>query len=347
MNRIIPLIVLLFLFSCGSEKQSSEAVSEYGFDEILGYIQANGDLINAKEVPKIMDYSAFAAETDKNNLLIDTRKPEDFDNGHVPGAVNVTQKHLLDYFERNIEPTSFNRIAILCYSGQAAGYQAALLTFAGYQNVYFIRWGMSAIDSASASQRWLKSRSSKYESMLTKEPTPKKEAGTFPVFTLKAKNANNAVRQRVRELLDKEYSKFSLKPDTVFNHPETFYIVNYWPEKLYNLGHIPGARQYTPKQSLKRETDLATLPTDKPILVYCFSGQHAANVVAYLRLIGYEAYSIGYGGNSFMHSMMSANKEIGHAFSEKYINVVPLSTKNKTISNPQEVTVKKVSAGGC
>ncbi len=347
MSRVMILFFLVLFASCGVKNNANEAVSEFGFDEIYGYLGANGDFINSKEVPKIIDYAVFAAETGKNNLLIDTRKPEDFEAGFLPGAVNVQQKDLLDYFESRIEPTAFDRIVLVCYTGQSAGYQAALMTFAGYSNVWFIRWGMSAVDSVTASQRWLKNRSSKYVDMLTQEAKAKNEKGAFPSISVKAKHANDAVRQRIRELLNQEYSKFLLKPDTVFKSPENFYIVNYWPEKLYNLGHIPGAIQFTPKQSLKREADLATLPTDKPIVVYCFSGQHASNVVAFLRMLGYEAFSIGYGGNSFMHSMMEANKEIGHAFSEKYVTPVPMSTKSNAVSAPQETKPKKVSSGGC
>lgn len=347
MNRILVLFFIAVLASCSNRNAPNEAVSDYGFDEIYGYLEANGDLINSKEVPKIIDYPVFAAETDKNNLLIDTRKPEDYAAGFLPGAVNVPQKDLLDYFELRIEPTAFDRIVLVCYTGQSAGYQAALLTFAGYSNVWFIRWGMSAVDSVTASQRWLKNRGSKYVDMLTTEANSKKEKGAFPAISVKAKHANDAVRTRIRELLNQDYSKLLVKPDTLFKSPENFYIVNYWPENLYNVGHIPGAVQYTPKQSLKREADLATLPTNKPIVVYCFSGQHASNVVAYLRMVGYEAYSIGYGSNSFMHSMMEANKEIGHAFTEKYITPVSLSTKNNPISAPQETKPKKVSSGGC
>ena len=57
-------------------------------------------------------------------------------------------------------------------------------------------------------------------------------------------------------------------------------------------GHIPGAIQYTPKESLMLEEDLKTLPIDKQIVVYEYAGMTSAFVVAYLRVLGYDAKSI-------------------------------------------------------
>ena len=35
-----------------------------------------------------------------------------------------------------------------------------------------------------------------------------------------------------------------------------------------------------------------TIPTDKPVIVYCYSGQTASQVLGVLRLLGYEAYNM-------------------------------------------------------
>ncbi len=62
--------------------------------------------------------------------------------------------------------------------------------------------------------------------------------------------------------------------------------------------------QYTPKESLKLSADLKSLPTDKPIVVYCYTGQTSAYVAAYLRLLGYDARSLMFGANSMMYDIM-------------------------------------------
>jgi rhodanese-related sulfurtransferase len=40
------------------------------------------------------------------------------------------------------------------------------------------------------------------------------------------------------------------------------------------------------------QTQFDTLPKDKQILVYCYSGQTAGQTVAILKLLGYDAASI-------------------------------------------------------
>ena len=37
------------------------------------------------------------------------------------------------------------------------------------------------------------------------------------------------------------------------------------------------------------------IPTDKPVVVYCYSGQTSSQTMAILRLLGYEAYSLSGG----------------------------------------------------
>ncbi len=127
--------------------------------------------------------------------------------------------------------------------------------------------------------------------------------------------------------------------DDIIASPSDYYIINYWGAKHYNMGHIGGAVQYNPKESLGLDTDLLTLPTDKTIVVYCFTGQHSAFVTAYLRILGYDAKSLKYGANSFMNSMM-LDETIGHGFSDKQIHDYKFETS-------EYVEEGEVEEGGC
>ncbi|MFN8206037.1 MAG: rhodanese-like domain-containing protein [Bacteroidales bacterium] len=69
---------------------------------------------------------------------------------------------------------------------------------------------------------------------------------------------------------------------------------------------MPGAVQYTPKESMKLTASLKTLPADKPIAVYCYTGMTSAYLVAYLRLLGYDAKSILYGANGMIYDQVVA-----------------------------------------
>jgi hypothetical protein len=112
---------------------------------------------------------------------------------------------------------------------------------------------------------------------------------------------------RVAILLTEGFTPASVSNATVFGGLANYYIVNYWPAAQYaDPGHIPGAMQYEPKQSIKLAADLKTLPTNKAIAVYCYTGQTSAYLAAYLRLLGYDAKSLLYGGNGMIYDIMVA-----------------------------------------
>ena len=72
------------------------------------------------------------------------------------------------------------------------------------------------------------------------------------------------------------------------------YIISVRSQEHYDLGHIPGAVLMDAK-TLFTEANLATLPTDKEIVVYCYTGQTASQVVSALNALGYDAYNLSFG----------------------------------------------------
>ena len=69
---------------------------------------------------------------------------------------------------------------------------------------------------------------------------------------------------------------------------------------------------------------LDTLPTDKPIVVYCWTGQTSAQVTPYLRILGYDAYSMLYGMNGCSFTALPDGKPKYHAPdpSDKFVSVL-------------------------
>ncbi len=105
------------------------------------------------------------------------------------------------------------------------------------------------------------------------------------------------------------FGKTAIVSQTVLGNKEDYYIINYWPAAEYSdPGHISGAIQYTPRESIALNVDLKTLPTDKTIVVYCYSGQESAQLAPYLRLIGYDAKSLKYGTNGMIYDQMTKSK---------------------------------------
>ena len=62
----------------------------------------------------------------------------------------------------------------------------------------------------------------------------------------------------------------------------------------YAKGHIPGSVNM-PVGELFIAANLAKLPADKEIVVYCYTGQTASQVTSALRMLGYDAYNMLFG----------------------------------------------------
>ena len=333
MKTKIYQIVILFILSqvfisCRNEPKSSqknvvpaekqEIKQANEFDLLADYLEKNGDYINSAYCPAMID----AKEVHKNlnndaYLIVDVRKPEHFELGHIKGAQNVKPHDIINYFENQINPNNYEKIALVCYSGQSASYLTSLLNMMGYDNVYAMKFGMSAWNKENAKNFWLKNISDKYINKLETEEHPKNKAGAYPKLYTGEKEAKNILKKQAENILMDPFKSKLVSADEVFNDKEKYYVINYWPKDHYLQGHIPGAVQYTPKKSLSKNTFLNTLPTDKPIVIYCFTGQHASMAAAYLNLLGYDARVLKYGANSFMHSKLVKNK--WHPFTPKKI----------------------------
>jgi rhodanese-related sulfurtransferase len=349
-RRTISLFILASLLTaCGGavEQKSVTAVApEVAFDSLITYMERSGDFINSPQVPAMISASAVYNKLDSNILVIDMRSASEFAKAHIPNSINVPFTQVLNYFEGKINPSCFDAIVMVCNAGQTASYTTSILRFLGYDNVFALKWGFSSWHKETAQTRWLARRSSKYSEVLQREANRKNPAGEFPKIETAERYGFAILRERAHKLFADGFSPITLTADTLFESGQNFYIANYWPEPLYNKGHIPGAIQYQPKKSLKRTEQLNTLPLDKTIVVYCFTGQHSAFVTAYLRLLGYDARTLVYGANSFMHSVM-VKENTGNAFTEKEIYDLPVTSGSGAPQDLEKVEVVAVPRGGC
>ena len=76
------------------------------------------------------------------------------------------------------------------------------------------------------------------------------------------------------------------------------YIISLRSAEDYAKGHIPGAVHMDVK-TLFTSDNLATIPPDKDIVVFCYTGQTAGQATAALNMLGYEAYSLLFGMSSW------------------------------------------------
>jgi len=320
---LIFLLPIFFFFSCGNnqvsdKKEIKEAVVESVNEAqlLVEFVENTSNFINTKRAPTMITPEEVYENLGKY-LVLDIRSQSLYETGHIDGAVHVKYSELYSFLKNDVAASRYPKIVLACNSGQSASYAASLLQLAGFANVYVLKWGMSSWAKQFAEKKWVKSVSEKYAKQLQTKGNAKGKKGGLPTLSTGKKQAYKILINRVQELLKVGFKKAAIKKDTVFANPEKFYTINYWPVDKYALGHIPGAVQYQPKKSLSTDKYLLTLPTNKPVVVYCFTGQHSAFVTAYLRLLGYDAYSLRYGANSFMNSTMKKGGKAWHGFDAK------------------------------
>lgn len=315
------LALTIMVSSCKKDEDPPVAINE---SEVLAtYLESTNSPSGKDYVNTEMPSMITATDVNTLNLtgqvyIIDIRSAADFAAGHIKNAHNVAFADLLTHV-KTINMADYTKVAIVCYTGQTASFGASLLRLMGYDKVFVLKWGMCSWNEAFAG-KWNTAiaNGNAYASQFTATATAKGAAGEMPVLTTGKTTGQEILEARVDAILAEGFSPAAVTNATVFGALANYYIINYWGAADYSdPGHIPGAMQYTPKESMKTTTDLSTLPTDKTIAVYCYTGQTSGYLVSYLRLLGYNAQSILYGTNGMTYDQMVA-KNMTH-WSTDYI----------------------------
>lgn len=315
MKKINSLFLLSFLFlavfftSCS--KEDTPAINE---SEVLAtYLESadsplHKDFVNT-DMPTLMPANELKTLNETGQVyVIDIRAAADFTAGHIKNAHNVAFADLLSHVKGIANMATFTKVAIVCYTGQTASYGASLLRLMGYDKVFALKWGMCSWHADFAG-RWNTAigNGNAFASQYTATATTKGPAGTLPALTTGKTTGQEILEARIAALLTEGFTPATVSNQVVFANLSNYYIVNYWPASQYgDPGHIPGAIQYTPKESIKLSADLKTLPANKTVAVYCYTGQTSAFLAAYLRLLGYDAKTVLFGTNAMIYDKMVA-----------------------------------------
>jgi len=330
MNKFSASVILLtvsgavLISGCNSNKNSkepntdnSENASVSSLPEpvigsetllLLEDLRENGDYVNSREFPSLIKASLVFSELDSGNLIIDLREPADFRKGHIRGAVNISFKTLPDYFQTGIKPFEYDKIILVCEDGQFASYTTSLLRLMGYGNVYAMRWGMSGWNMSHAREGWLAGLSGKFESQLETNPNLTPDPLGMPDPGTGLSEGAGIGESRFNSLFQEDRNAVLVSAEEVFADPSAWFVINYERKDKYDDGHIPGAVRYKPDETLGFKEVMATIPFNKPVVVYCGTGHNSAFATAFLRLFGYDARTLSYGNNSFMYDRMVKNR---------------------------------------
>jgi len=284
--------------------------SEIGIETslLLEDLEENGDYVNSQVFPSLIKASVVHESLVKNLLVVDLRSPKQFSTGHIKGAVNRRFEELPAWFETGIKPFEYDKIIMVCEDGQLSSYTTCLLRLKGYGNVFALRWGMSSWNSKYAKEGWLREVSGKYEAQLETKVNERTTSTGMPALNTGMSAGADISSARFRKLFEEGAGNLLITADEVFANPQSFFVINLERKDKYEDGHIPGAVRYKPEATLGFTEEMASIPSDKTVVVYCGTGHNSAFATAYLRLFGYDAKTLKYGNNSFMYNKMVAQR---------------------------------------
>lgn len=123
-------VISLGLFSC----ENTETYADYQLNpqEALSASISDTDVIS----PELLASVVYAQNEKVNYQFIDLRNPNDFDNGHVPGAINIPLGKIVKAISSE-SPLNGNKANILYgASGADAIIAGNILKQAGFNNFY-------------------------------------------------------------------------------------------------------------------------------------------------------------------------------------------------------------------
>lgn len=317
------LFILCLLGGMGCLKDEVSPTFEVGLSDnamLLHYLEDHGDYINSINMPSIVNVDEVYNNIN-NYLIIDTRNNSEYSTGHIPGAINIQNDSLITFLSSN-EISQYAKVVLVSTDGQAASYYTCLLRLYGITNAYSLLFGMTQWNSTFVNT-WIQNI---HDSPITRYF----QFGTYindsvsNLPDVQFPNSNSSIESKVKERIfeilkkgfvnDESYVTIE-PPDTMLFNGEPvnkFFIVCYGISTFYTqnsfdplaVGHFPNAVSYVPARNLMSTDNLQLLPDKKRIVVYSYSGQISAFVVAYLRLLGYDAKSLLNGGNGLFYSYM-------------------------------------------
>ncbi len=325
---LIALLAASLLVGCSDDDPPAGTTDNFlTSEQIFTAVAAVGsDYLNS-DAPAVNGYAYYDGIGFDNFTILDFRGEGDFNDtnyGHIENAINTSLGELMADLDSGAIPVDKD-FMVVCYTGQTAGHAVAALRMLGY-TAYSFKWGMSAwhtdLDTGWEGHAGSVNGAAMADAGIAIETTVNDKSGTFawPTMSEEVESDAEAVAERVATTLTAGF-KGKLFADIAATLDD-YYIVNYWTLDQYTgvdvatPGHIPGAFQFSPGSdggSLAMDQDLEFLPTDKPIIVYCWTSQTSSQVAFYLNCLGYEAYSLKFGANNLFYDELGSHQWVDNA----------------------------------
>ena len=110
---VFLLLAVMLLTACGQDKENDQ-----------GAVYVN---ITAEEAKQIMD-------TEEGYIILDVRTQEEYDQGHIPGATQISHEEIAEKAE-DVLTDKDQLILVYCRSGRRSKLAAEALVELGYTNI--------------------------------------------------------------------------------------------------------------------------------------------------------------------------------------------------------------------
>jgi len=130
MKRIIILLACILLASCGKDNSIGIIGGADGPTSI--FIAKEGEKMAYEQITQ--DKAKGIMDSDTEHIVLDVREQEEFDEGHIKGAVLLPYTEITDKAE-SVIPDKDALILVYCRSGRRSKIAAESLASLGYTNV--------------------------------------------------------------------------------------------------------------------------------------------------------------------------------------------------------------------
>lgn len=137
---------LLLVIPEGREEETITRLSRVGFDNVLGYLKGGIGAWAAAgfETDSIQSISpeTFASQLNDKSIVVDARKPGEFEAEHVENAINLPLDNVNENFQSVPKGADF---FLHCAGGYRSVIMASILKSRGIHNIINVEKGMSGI----------------------------------------------------------------------------------------------------------------------------------------------------------------------------------------------------------
>ena len=294
---LIVVLALMFAFSmftgCAASAPGPEDTSQTADDQTPSGPPADDNVVetaamnyfaNLPDGNNAIKSPDFFAKIDagEDMVILDIRQAPDYEAGHLQNAVSVPfGKAVADNLEMIPDDVP---VYVYCYTGQTASQTTALLNAAG----------KTAKNVQSGFNNGI-SKTEGYEQYVTTDPVPAL-SGEYPVDPA-IKAAIVKYYENVDAAIGTDFQNLNISAANakaiLDSGDDSYFFLDVRQAADYEAGHIPTAMNIPFKPGM--EQSFSQLPEDKTIIVNCYTGQTASQVVGILRLLGFEAYNLSGG----------------------------------------------------